>query len=381
MFDAACITESAEPHVIVEAARALVAGAARPVRHVMVWLAEQPGLDLAALCAPLSTLGVPVTGAVFPTLIDGTTLRARGAFVFTFERPTRRLVLHELFAARELHAARLRRELGGYRGPRTLLALVDGRAAGSASHLVDTLQPPFLSPELSICGGGAGYWVVDHGPCLFTEDEVLPDGGAILLEADERATVTIAHGWTELAGPFVASRCRDTTVLELDWRPAIDVYRETVARATGRPIDELQFPSVCKLFPLGLLRRRDPSVIRDPVVVTEDGGLMTLGEVQPQALVAILEAVPPALLDAAEGAARAVAVGARSEAAPPRALAFDCVTRVDSLGARYPEELQRIAAGLGPGSRWYGALSLGELASRADRLVDWYNKSLVIVGR
>jgi hypothetical protein len=375
MFDAACVTESAEPHVVLEAARTLVAAAARPVRHVMVWLAEQPGLDLAALSAALAPLGVPVTGAVFPTLIDGTTLRMRGAFVFAFERPTRRLVVHELFAARELHAARLRRELGGHRGPRTLLALVDGRAAGAASQLVDALQPPFLAPEVTICGGGAGYWVVGHGPCLFTEDEVLPDGGAVLLEADTRATVAIAHGWIELAGPFVASRCRDTTVLELDWRPAIDVYRETIARATGRPLDELHFPSVCKLFPLGLLRRRDPSVIRDPVVVTDDGGLMTLGEVQPQALVAILEAVPPALLDAAEEAARAVAAGS-----PRQALAFDCVTRVDSLGARYPEELQRIAAGLGPGSRWYGALSLGELASRADRLVDWYNKSLVIAG-
>jgi hypothetical protein len=54
----------------------------------------------------------------------------------------------------------------------------------------------------------------------------------------------------------------------------------------------------------------------------------------------------------------------------------DCVSRTAALGARYEEELQRIVKETH--ATLAGALSLGEIASRGQRFVDFYNKTVVL---
>lgn len=379
MFDLVELSDDASP----ASCRKLVASAGRSGQAVALLLADQPGLDLEGIVAALSDGGIPVVGGVFPALISGERLMTRGAIAFGFSAPTKRLVVRNLFESRAVIDAGVSQLLVDPRESRghTMFVLVDGQAAGSASILLDVLSVPFQPLGADFIGGGAGYWSMGTRPCLFTEREVLPRGAGLVLRIDQRTVVQVEHGWSRLAGPFYASRTKDTIVYELDWRPAIDVYEEALASDVPGPIRGDAFPSIAMRYPLAVLKLRDALVVRDPIALTENGGLFTLGNIPENSLLAILRAEPDGLI----GAASAAASTARQQVegtlghAPRSAFISECVSRSEALGDRFGDELRRIQREFERPIA--GALTLGEVASRGERFVELYNKTVVVGAR
>ena len=74
----------------------------------------------------------------------------------------------------------------------------------------------------------------------------------------------------------MASRSRANSILELNWRPAAALYRQSVEALApafaGRPV----FPDLGAAFPLCIGREDSEDVIRDPMGETDDGGLAVL---------------------------------------------------------------------------------------------------------
>lgn len=379
MFDSLKIGEDVSP----EACRDLVErAAAASGDDVVLLIADQPGLELEAICAALSATKRSVTGAVFPALIAGERLMTHGAIACGFKTRARRLVIRNLFEPAPLLESAVQQLMVDPRESRghTLLVFVDGQAAGSASALLDALRTPFLQLGTDFIGGGAGYWSMGTRACLFTEQEVLPTGAGIVMRFDQRTKVHVEHGWSRLAGPFYASKTRDTTVFELDWRPAIDVYEEVLGGIASGSIRGEAFPAIAKLYPIAVLKLRDHLVVRDPMTLTDEGGLFTMGLMPESSLVAVLRSEPEGLLvaasAAASGARRSVEASGKK---PQSALVFDCVSRTEALGDRFEEELRRIQREME--RPVVGALTLGEIASRGEAFVDFYNKTVVVGAR
>lgn len=367
MFDRAQRLAEATPAACRAAVDALAPGAGL----VVLLVAEQPELDVEAIAAALGP--TPVLGAVFPALIEGAELFRRGALVLTVDAPARRAILPSTFEPSDVLRSILAPALEpptphDPSRPPTLLTLFDGAVAGASTSVLDALRLPYLHLGARFFGGGAGYAQPTARPCLFTERGALPPGGGLVAIIEATSSVASEHGWSQLSGPYFASRTARTTVCELDWRPAREVYAEALGRAGE--------PRVSLMHPLGLILG-DRLVVRDPLAFTEDGGIYTFGDVGARALVAILRAEPDALIGAAGAAARAALLGAAQPAAS--SFVVDCVSRADTLGARFGEELVRIRREATP--RLWGALSLGEVASSGERGVEFHNKTVVVTVR
>ncbi|MBI2373957.1 MAG: FIST C-terminal domain-containing protein [Deltaproteobacteria bacterium] len=338
---------------------------------LIVLLAVGRDYDLAKLSRLLARLNVPIVGGVFPGLVRDRELLPEGAAVLSIAAPSRAVVIHEFSAPRGVLERSVRSLLLASDASRlhTALVLVDGFAGPEASPFFELLHTHFHAGVESI-GGGSGFKDFVRAPSLFTESGVLPIGSGVALRIDRSVAVRLAHGWESMAGPFFASDCSGGTVATLDWRPAVDVYEEAIGRIVDR---DQGFLELGKLHPLAVVKLKNNLVVRDPIAVTDSGGLVTLGEIPKHSIVRILKSNPDRLIEAAESAARE----ARSLVPEPaRAFVADCVSRADALGSRFSEELRRVHESLRVPV--VGALTVGEIASSGDLLVELHNKTIVV---
>lgn len=351
-------------------------------RSIALFVAEDAPLELEGLVDALRGVRVPVIGGVFPALIAGGRVLEEGALALGFDVDARRVVFPDIGAEPAELEAEMSRLYPTARGPRVHSVLLFLDAVSGAAHsgrFLETLQL-YFHVSAQYIGGGAGRRRLSPDPCLFTEREVISPGGALALRIDRELAVSYRHGWTKLAGPFFASRTEGNTVLELDWRPAREVFEE-VLREAG-VIDRLgglDFEKVAPLYPLGILKLRDVTVVRDPMALTPEGGIQTFGRVPQHSVINVLRGEPESLLSAARQVANEVKAALPSEHTEPQVLVVDCFTRELALGDRYGEELRTILETLGP--NFAGVLTLGEIASGADRFVDFFNKTIVLGAR
>lgn len=352
---------------------------AKGARCVALLVAQGAPVELEALVAGLAGAGAEVMGAIFPGLIVGRALLREGALALGFSSGARRVVFPDLGAAAPELESEMSRLYTAGRSPRPPSVLLFLDAVSGASHVgrfLETLQL-YFHVSARYVGGGAGRSDLSAKPCLFTETEVLPPGGGMALRVERELSVSYRHGWTKLAGPFFVSRSENTLVLELDWRPAAEVYAE-VLRQEGLlgTLESMDFAKMSPLYPLGLLKLGELVVVRDLLAMTPEGGLRTFGRIPQHSVLSILRGEPDALIGAAKQVATEVSSSPPGHRSGGGTFVADCVTREIALGPRYAEELAVLGDAFE--DRAVGALTLGEVASGRDRFVDFFNKTIVV---
>ena len=311
--------------------------------------------------------GVRVCGGVFPGLIHGTRVVHNGLLALPLQGASQ-VAVADLSAA----GPRWRTPPSGA-GAHSAYVLLDSLAAGIAAFLDDLFDR--FGGSLRYVGAGAACRDLRRAPVVFTGDGLWADAALAVL-TPERMEVHVRHGWTRVLGPFVASRSRANSILELNWRPAAALYRQSVEALApalaGRPV----FPDLGAAFPLCIGREDSEDVIRDPMGETDDGGLAVLADVAEHSPLYIAHGTPESLVAAARQAVEACAAGPR----PARYFISDCYSRALMLGAGFRHELAGVATALAalPEAVPEGVLALGEIASGGTRLLEFYNKTFVI---
>jgi len=260
--------------------------------------------------------------------------------------------------------------------PPTAIILVDGLAANISRLLGATYNE--LGSRVRFWGGGAGVSTFEQRPCLFTRDGVIENGAVIALTS-LGVGLGVQHGWKVLKGPLVATRATGNTVHQLNWMAAVDVYSQHVADDLGHTLDVASLTSVTQSYPLGLHKEGEEVVVRDPVSVGSSGSLTCVGDVPENAVLAILKGDPKSLIHAAGQAARNACEGAPKEIV--HCLIADCISRVMFLGDDFRSELEAIKHNLGDlpdGLEPVGVLTLGEISSRGDGYLEFFNKTCVV---
>lgn len=349
-------------------ARAVADLASEPGQGVMLLLAEEGAPDLEALVAALAVLDVPFFGGVFPGLIDGGTQRTRGAVLMALP------LLHPPVLVERLDAPLPERfgaqSPGHATVPRpTALLFVDGLSTHTSAWMRSVYAQ--LGTAVTYLGGGAGSLSFQATPCLFTQDGVTCCG-AVMALTSLATSVGVQHGWARMAGPHLATRTHRNQVRELNWRPAVEVYGEAI----GHRVDRERFFDTAKAHPFGIRREGQEDVVRDPLSIDEAGSLVCAGEVPQNAVLHILEGAPDALIAAAGAAATEASAG--HDGPVHSALVIDCISRTLFLQERLDEELQAICSHLPSEARAEGALTLGEIGSRGESIVEWMNKTVVV---
>ncbi|MCW3005085.1 MAG: hypothetical protein JWQ20_4383, partial [Conexibacter sp.] len=249
---------------------------------------------------------------------------------------------------------------------RVLLLLADGSP---------DRQPAVVRGAYSVAGAGVplvgglgGHRTRGGHPSLIYGGAVLEDAViGIAIGSDAPLGVGVRHGWRPTGEPMLVTRAAPGRVLELDGRPAAEVYRERLGG--HQPV------SVTLAHPLGMQRRVGEAHVR---WVGDDGAADgSLGSSVPAgAMVWLMESDVDGVKDATDAACREALDGLGGE--PAQALlAFDCNARLQFLGDGVGDEAARIARHA-DGAAVAGLYTFGEIA-RTRGSAGFHQQTLVVL--
>lgn len=326
--------------------------------------AERSCIERLQRAAREAELGL--AGAVFPALVLDDRFVSEGAWLFFFdEMPF--VVLEDAPPALEAQAdtaerlsSALRPHLGGEE-PHTLVLFCDALNP-SVATLLDELYLR-LADRVSYAGANAGSETFQPIPCLFDGSRV---AGASVLAVllRRRDSAAIAHGYPVPERLTTATSTVGNRILQIDWRPAFDVYRELASAQYGVSIDRESFYANAVHFPFGIVRANGVILVRIPVALEDDGSLFCIGEVPASSVLTLLEAPTLDSANTVQSLLEQLAASGPSLEAEDLLL-FYCAGRrlhlgidaacreIDDLRAR--SRARRVA----------GALSLGEIGASA----------------
>lgn len=354
-----------------ETLAAQLAGLPQGDDTLLLLIAEEQQPDLARLVAALNAHDLRFLGGVFPGVIADGQRYTAGSVVLRLPLADSPLLVPHLADPQPALDA-----LPDDADISTVLVLVDGLA----SHIGGFLSALFarMGGKTRYIGGGAGSLTLQQTPCLFDTGGIYQDA-ALLAPLALHTALGVRHGWHEIVGPLVATRTDRNVIYELNWEPAFDVYRDVIFQDCGQTITPGEFFSLARSYPFGIYREGMEVVVRDPLSVDAQGGLVCVGEVPQHAVLHVLKGETDSLV-AMAGQAAADAVAAISSQQAPRAcLTVDCISRVLFLEDDFQRELAALQGALHPvGLAPMGMLSLGEISSYGPGLLEFFNKTIVV---
>ncbi len=254
------------------------------------------------------------------------------------------------------------------------ITFVDGLSSQIAKYLVTLYN--VIGNGCYVIGGGAGSVSFQRKLCIFTADGLFRDA-AVLACVKSRCNFGCGHGWSDLRGPFVATKTNANIIEELNWQKAIDVYGAEVEMDAMEKVSKENFSKLSQSYPFGIHKDDMEKIVRDPVGITENGGLVCVGEVPENSVLFLLKGDKNKLINAAgEVAENSVDIGAKPV---KEVFVIDCVSRALFMAEDYKKELEQIKNKINNEQIiTKGVLSLGEIASSGEGYLEFYNKTIIV---
>lgn len=247
------------------------------------------------------------------------------------------------------------------------VATIDGARHGIVLLFVDSEagdQAEIVAGAYAVAGGTiplAGGAAGGKAQSRFADGRALSRGVvAVAIGSSTPIGVGIAHGCVPRGAPSIVTRADGPNVIQLDGRPAQEVYFEKLG-LDGADIGDDEFEALALVHPLaepelsGTVR---PRYLR---ARAGDGGLVCATGIERNAAVEICEQTPETIVRSA----RAAVEDAVSQLGRPAdaALVFDCAARSACFGSALAErELGAVAAAFGdPAPGLAGAYTRGEI--------------------
>lgn len=343
---------------------------------VMLLFGEEHLPDVPALLATLADHGIQVFGGVFPGLIYADRRTASGCIIKKFTTLLRPFCTTGIADCRfdgieTLHQAQ-------FNGKGTAIVLVDGLTP-NIYRFLENLND-ILGEKCHFIGGGAGSISLVQQPCVFCNRSFVSDA-AVVCVIHHQINLGVRHGWEQLAGPLVATQTDGNTIYQLNWDKATDIYNRIVQEDCGKALTSENFGSIAQGYPFGILREKQDDIVRDPLRMGPDGEIICIGEVPANTVLHILKGRPEALLQAARQAMLDCNNGSDAPIVAEGTFVVDCITRTLFLDDQFAEEMDIIRKRLvvdEESREPFGVLSLGEISSFGDGLLELFNKTIVI---
>lgn len=180
-------------------------------------------------------------------------------------------------------------------------------------------------------------------------------------------------GWSMFGPERRITRSKDTTLYELDGKPALQLYKEYLGDRAA------ELPASAMLFPLAIRREDDARerIVRTILSIEEASQSMRFaGDIPEGKLAQLMYTSPDRLIDGAAHAAE------RSEtprdATDGLCVAISCVGRRMALGERTEEELEAVLETLPLRTTQIGFYSYGEIAPDQGGFCDLHNQTMTL---
>ncbi len=340
------------------------------VKSILILACDASQMHPVQLDPILKNVKKPLWGGVFPALLHNAERLNHGFIVVGFKTEVQVSVIDKLSDPNTDFETQISELVHDDFEFKTLGVLVDGFSR-RISALIESLFLMF-GLDCNYIGGGAGSLCMMQKPCLFTNSGMLTDC-ALLVRIPLECFVEVQHGWFSVAGPFKVTSADRNIINSLDYRPALEVYREVIMQHTGKIIEEKNFFDLAKAYPFGIHKLGAEMVVRDPISM-QDNHLVCVGEIQEGTFVDVLHGNGKSLIEAA----RLAAVRCTGNLKPEERLFdlfFDCISRTLFLGDDFEQELLAVKSDKVP---LIGALSIGEIANNRKEYLEFYNKTSVL---
>lgn len=213
---------------------------------------------------------------------------------------------------------------------------------------------------------GVGSWVASDAVAVVTIFSRVPLG------------IGVKHGHAPLSKQLTVTRTDGSVVLEIDGRPAWDVWLEnTGARARELGLDPEGNPGAYLLrFEAGL-RVGNEYKVRAPLAPKAQGGVLFATAMSEGTKFHIMESNADKQVDSAVDAARAARAGL-GDAEVAGALMFDCICRKLILGDGFAPMVRRVSQELG-NAPLAGFETYGEIAMNSGDMSGFHNTTSVVL--
>ena len=363
------LDETGTPQGLADAIATVIADPA--VKGLLILSCSANGFEPAAIDPILNAISVPIAGGVFPAIIYQQRHYETGTLVWGIRRDFDVHIIEGLSQSNTAFQDALDEQFANTLDDELMyLVLVDGFARRIGEFVSDLHDVIGIGRQ--VMGGGAGTLDMVQRPCLLANKGMLVDA-AIIAGFQISASIGIGHGWQTVSGPYRVTESSQNTIKSLDWRPAAEVYREAVEAHSNAVFDAEDFSNVAKAYPFGIARLDAERIVRDPILMGDDGSLTCVGEVAEGDHVDILHGHEAGLIAAAR-AARAEADQGLEQSIDMR-LFVDCISRVLFLEGAFEQEIIAVNADNKP---LVGICSIGEIANHGDEFLEFYNKTSVI---
>jgi hypothetical protein len=260
---------------------------------------------------------------------------------------------------------------------RALLTLTDGLSVSDQCEIVRGVYER-VGATIPLVGGCAGDDLHMVATAQMIGTELLNESFVMAaIGSDSPIGVGVAHGWCSVGEPMYVTASDGNQVLELDHRPAVDVYLERLGADARLGTDAEAFSAFSLTHPLALIRRRGDEVRWVSGADIERRSLQCSVEMHRNAQVWLTNGDRDSTIDAVANACRE-AIAQLHGAKPIGAIAFNCAARRAVLGAEgLDREIAEIAKHMG-GIPVTGFYTYGEFA-RVRGPHGFHNQTLVMM--
>jgi len=337
-------------------------------KSIMILSCIEDAYDIEAMNALLQSYPLPIIGGMFPKIIYKNHYYDTGSMIISLDDTLDVAIVKNLS---DQSSDRLDATIESAYGEldknvQSMFVFVDGLSK-NINTLILTLFENF-GLTLNYIGGGAGSLSFEQQPCLFSNQGILTDA-AILATTKRESAVGVKHGWNPVSNPLKVTSSQANRILELDYRPAFEVYKEIVESLQDKRISSENFFDIAKAYPLGINKLSGEMVVRDPIMI-EESTLVCVGDVAENSFVSILNGSHETLIKAAKEAKTNAPLSKKHFT-----FFIDCISRVLFMEKAFQKEIDII---YDESIYFVGILSLGEIANNKKHYLEFYNKTAVV---
>lgn len=334
---------------------------------VLIYAGEK-GFDYFELKPHIQSDALKVYGGMYPAIFSETKLHYSGFIVQHFVQDSQ-VILDDYVNLPDKAANSTIQSGSG-------VVMVDGLASNN-QQLIDDLFYA-VGSRYTFLGGGAGSLTLKQVRCIFDQNDIYSNKALlVLLNAD--FSLGVKHGYERVEGPFIASNVSMKKIETLNWESPLELYSNTIKKHCGDDIDPDDFFAGSMKYPLGISRKGQEDIVRDPISCDEDGSITCINELPENAALYLLHGSKDKLIAAAREAAEQTVL--MSDDQPTNVLVVDCVSRVLYLDDDFEKEITGVNEVLHskyPNISVEGILSLGEVSAQKNELLDIHNKTCLV---
>jgi hypothetical protein len=342
----------------------------KETKAILFLMADADHYSESELTPLLNSCSKSIIGGIFPELIFEGERKEKGVLLLPLSFELKSQVF-DLSKDVDIYQKQLEEVQKDSMNPLSSLFVFVDSLAQRKSQFIETLFN-FFGVNTTYIGGGAGSLSFEKGACIIS-NQGFHANSAVIGWGNQKMTLGVAHGWHSFSDVLKVTGTENNIVKTLNWRPAFEVYKETVDSHSNIKLTIDNFSKIAKSYPLGIEKLDAEMVVRDPFMSCVNG-LHFVDAIQEGEYVKVLNGNLDSLIKGAE-MAKGLALSKLDKNMDQNSLfCIDCISRVLFMRDSYSKELEVISKD----KNVSGVLTIGEIANEGDSFLEIYNKTIVL---